>query len=741
MKQLSKLIVLLLCAALLIPAGGCKSPATADETITIPAESGRYTEQLLDIPVPEGYQNQYIIGVSALESGVEVFTCSYLQQGDVWETHYFRHTLLEDGTVKTADEQWLNELAVDGGNELHLKRGADGTLYLFFGNYNEQGESQQCLLVSRDDGKTGTQINGDGLNALTGVNSYGLLADGSIAYTDYYNASIGLLDANGGYLDQLEGESNLVMPAVAAHGTKIATIAPEAKAIRVYDRSDGSSTDFDYDVRQQSATLLEYAPDGALYLCDSTGLYRHTQDGTLWERIMDGSTCNLGLPSFLPIGMTTAQGQPDAIYVYGEGSTLLKYWFDPAAPMAASKTISVFSLHADETVQQAIVVFNRSQSEFAASYTAAMEQGAAGTEQDYIKALNTELLAGTGPDVLILDGLPVNSYIQKGVLADIGAIVDDAEPVLSNIRAASTAGDGVLYAMPSGIRLPFAYAPGGAESAFASLSALANACENAGEVPLLASAAFNYQTLAEVLLNYYGGSLLTGNTDDIRSFLTDAGRVARSIGTDGKLCEGWEAVQGTPDEELLTAMRINNGGPQIWADMTGRAQGALLLPSGSFYSEMIVFSAAEALNAALTGIANQYEPVGLVGVNRASTSLDAAAQFVQTLLSFQVQSANKYSDAFPVNVEALNNKATNVDDTMSQSMRFDETNSLSAEWPSEAVRVQFHALAQQVNSPLMTDTVFGDMVTPVIVSYLDGSDTLETAVVKLESVISTYLSE
>lgn len=741
MKQLTKTIAWMLCAALLLTAVGCKSDPGVVTLSAVQKGTGRYTEQLIELPMPQGYQEQYIIGISALKNGVEVFTSTYSQQGETSQAHYFRHTILDDGTVKTADEPWLNDLASGGGNELHVRRAKDGALYLFFGNYDDQGNSKQNLLVSRDDGKTATQITGEGLDALAGVNSYGVLADGSIAYSDYYNATIGLLDANGGYLDQLEGETSQVSPVVAALGTKVATIAPEAKAIRVYDRADGSSEDIEYAVRQDGTTLLEYAPDGTLYLSDKTGLYRHTQGGTLWERIMEGNACNLGLPSFAPFGMDIMQGEPDTIYVYGEGATLLKYSFDPTAPLSASKTINVFSLRENETVQQAVVVFNRSQNDFAAAYTAAMAQGAAGTEQDYIKALNTELLAGTGPDVLILDGLPVNSYIQKGVLADIGAIVDGAEPVLGNIRKASVASDGVLYAMPSGIKLPYAYAPGNAESTFASLSSLANACENAGTTPLLASAAFNYQTLAEVLLNYYGKSLLSGNADDIRAFLTDAGRVSQSIGTGNKLCEGWEVVQGTPDEEMLAAMRINNGGPQMWADLTGRAQGALLLPFGSFYDGMIVFSAADKMSAPLCGIANQYEPVGMVGINRASGNMDAATMFVQTLLSNAVQSANKFAESFPVNQEAMNKAAKNVDNSISQGMNIDATNSLHSEWPTEAVREQFHTLAQQVSIPLMTDHAFSEMVTPVIVSYLNGSDTLETAVAKLESVISTYLSE
>ena len=50
-------------------------------------------------------------------------------------------------------------------------------------------------------------------------------------------------------------------------------------------------------------------------------------------------------------------------------------------------------------------------------------------------------------------------------------------------------------------------------------------------------------------------------------------------------------------------------------------------------------------------------------------------------------------------------------------------------------------LLQSVDQPLSTDDTLNDMLAPAVVAYLDGSDTLETAAGKMESVVSTYLSE
>ncbi len=193
--------------------------------------------------------------------------------------------------------------------------------------------------------------------------------------------------------------------------------------------------------------------------------------------------------------------------------------------------------------------------------------------------------------------------------------------------------------------------------------------------------------------------------------------------------------------ELLDGMRVNNSGPQIWACVTGKAEDMLLLPIGSIYNGMMATSAAEQMGSTLLDVAGQYMPSGIIGINRASGLQNAAEDFVKTMLSLAVQGGEKYADDFPVNAQALTKMINTVDNSVSQSMRFDATNSLEALWPKEATRNTLLGLLQSVNRPLATDNTLGEMLAPAVVSYLDGSDTLESAAGKMESVIATYLSE
>ncbi|MEA5047168.1 MAG: hypothetical protein VB034_01035 [Eubacteriales bacterium] len=740
-RQIKRGIALLICALLALGAFGCGTTPSGSVDAAKTGAKGRYVEREIKLPMPEGFSEQYVIGICYTENGLEVFTNTYSTVGEETTTWHFRHTISSDGSVKTTDETWLNDLAPRGGNEMRVQRADDGALYLSQTGFSDTYDLVPEILVSHDDGKTGESLTGDGIALLTQANSFGVLANGDIAATEYFNGGYYLLDSKGNLKEKLEGEAKATGPAVAAQGTKIALITKGAQSVKVTDTADGSSVEYPYAFAEQTYPHLAYAPDGMLYLCDATGIYRHSPDGTLWERIVDGSATTIGLPSYILSCLYACGGENGDIYVNGPDDDILQYTYDPAAEAVPSQKITVFSLKENETVQQAVVAFNRMRSDVAVEYTVAMKQDAGATAQDYIKALNTELLAGKGPDVLILDGLPVDSYIEKGVLADIGSVLDGAEEILPNVKAASLAGDGKLYAIPTGVQIPLAFAPGAPAGAFDSLSALASACEASADLPLLPSAAFSNQTLAEVLLRYYGSTLRQGNAQDIPNFLTDAGRIAKAIGATDELGGSWDAVKDYSQEDLLGFMRQQNAGPQIWADMTGHAKGALLLPIGSVYDGMIEFTACEKLNATLYGVGGQYQPTGLVGINRAGTLQDAAGQFVQVMLSYDVQSANRYAEAFPVNAKAFSELIAAVDNTISQAMHLDGGDALEAEWPSDAMRAKLGEILTSANTPLATDTTLSDMLAPAVVAYLQGDDTLETAAGKMESVISTYLSE
>ena len=79
---------------------------------------------------------------------------------------------------------------------------------------------------------------------------------------------------------------------------------------------------------------------------------------------------------------------------------------------------------------------------------------------DDIRTLNTELLSGNGADVLLLDGLPVDSYIEKGVLEDLTDLAADLtgqDSYLAEILKNTAQSGGKIYGMPLKFKIPILF--------------------------------------------------------------------------------------------------------------------------------------------------------------------------------------------------------------------------------------------------------------------------------------------
>ena len=419
---------------------------------------------------------------------------------------------------------------------------------------------------------------------------------------------------------------------------------------------------------------------------------------------------------------------------------VLAYRYDPTVTATADKELTVFSLRPNDTVRQAIVAFSRVRSDVKITYTVAMDNASGGTEQDYIKSLNTELIAKTGPDILILDGLPIDSYIEKDVLTDLTAVLAGTEPMQENIRAAFLR-DGAIYAVPTGFSVPMAVAAAGTETAFDSLPKLADAAEQAGDVPLLTNCAFSFRTLSLYLIQYYGDALQNGDAAAVEAFLTDAKRISGAIGCTALLGAGWDALGDMSQDELYEMCSGYIGMPQIVMAVGNEARDILMQPMGSVRACMEMTEAAGRLNASIVSVNGQFVPAGMVGVNKAGKETEVAAAFVRMLLSYDAQGGNQYAEQFPVNVQALKEMLAYQNDGVSSGMMLSDGSEFSAEWPAKAWRERIGALIDTLDKPLLTDAALQDMLQAEVTAYLDGSNTLAQATERIGSMLSTYLSE
>jgi ABC-type glycerol-3-phosphate transport system substrate-binding protein len=84
-------------------------------------------------------------------------------------------------------------------------------------------------------------------------------------------------------------------------------------------------------------------------------------------------------------------------------------------------------LQDSDTLRQAVNIFRQEYADIYVNLEIGMTDDNGVTLEDALKTLSTDILAGNGPDVLILDGMPVDSYVEKGILIDISDVVDEVK--------------------------------------------------------------------------------------------------------------------------------------------------------------------------------------------------------------------------------------------------------------------------------------------------------------------------
>lgn len=196
--------------------------------------------------------------------------------------------------------------------------------------------------------------------------------------------------------------------------------------------------------------------EGILYV-NRGGMYLYYPGGTMVEQLFEGQETSVGLPETGLMDVET--DEEGKVYLAASDVSSEKpegkiycYQFDGEAPVAETE-LKIYTLLMDPYIEQAAVMFQNEHPEIRIEIQEGMTGKDGVTITDAVKNLNTEIMAGEGPDVMLLDGLSEEDYIEKGMLEDISGIVESAG-ILENIRDVYTEEDGAVYRMPLRFRIP-----------------------------------------------------------------------------------------------------------------------------------------------------------------------------------------------------------------------------------------------------------------------------------------------
>ncbi len=491
-------------------------------------------------------------------------------------------------------------------------------------------------------------------------------------------------------------------------------------------------------------TMLE-VDNGVVYLCDKSGIQLNKEGSSIWETLVDGNQSKLSMPLYT-LSRFILGTESDYYLVMKEdkGVMINRYYYDQTVNSVPSKELSIFSLNESKTIRQAISVFQESHPDVKMNYQVAnskpvsLEYGVSNSEDlaaqtDYVNALNTELLAKKGADILVLDGLPVDSYIEKGVLEDMGSIFApklESGELMENI-ADNYKKDDKVYVMPVRFALPMIYGCSDAVNSTDTLENLATYAKKNSKIPLLAPS--KYRSLAAwFLLTYYDQMINNKNEIDkemFRNYLEEVNQLAVNIDASDDV-----DINGV-NEDGITKVGYWINSALVLNKKLVRTNMEEIVNLDSF---AIPLEATKEWKGSYKVVNKTYRASSLVGMNSAGTQKDLAKEFIQLLFSNEIQSLN-LADGFPIGKAALEGWIKQEEDKTYSMSNEDDT--INAPYPALEDRNKIYKDICALSHPMVNDTAIINMILEESVRYLKGDITSEQATDNVLSRINRYLSE
>ncbi len=678
----------------------------------------------------------------------------------------------DNGATWEEDESLASKMAV----------GTDNTVVIIYddGFYYEKEDkyiAKPSMLVTRSDGtenlydvphtKDGKYPHNIGIadngriffSVLRSSDIYEIKEDGSCEYfMTVQGESPELMQFQGNlmFLDGLEYESPLIYDIEKNEYVEDEILAGFIKE----NYPDGN----DYNGSEVYKMYFFPGEKGVMYIAGKKGLYRHVIGGSAMEQVIDGSLCSLSNPSHEITGMVMLPDD-EFLTVFNSGK-LTRYAYDPNVPTVPDNKLKVYSLKENDTIRMAIALFLSAHNDIAVEYEIGMEEGGSVTREDAIKSLNTKIMAGEGPDVLILDDMPIDSYIEKSMLMDLGTILSGLsgeEEVFENIVQAMKK-DNKVYAMPCEIQIPVMMGGEKYISQIKDLESTADVMEelrNDNQGKELLSICTE-----KGIMRYFAMSCVPAWTTEngeldreaIAEFLEQTKRIYDAQ-TDGLpeetiehykvMNEIWLEIQGECKDDS-SFLRTDDNGIDYVGGTIQLTYSAL--PSVRAYDGMVSINKVEGFEDSKWTImngqsSNVFCAKTLLGINAVSENADSAADFIRLCLGRENQSYLNYGLA--VNKAAFDENFTAYD-WMDENKRYawvSLSNDEGVEFTINVYQSNEEQIAdlrkcmETADTPYMEDTVLENAVYEEGILYMQGAQSLEEAVSAIEKRIAIYMAE
>ena len=477
-KKLKRIFSMVMSLALMVSAVGCSSGSTKKSAM------GRYIEERYEAPT-----DAYVQNMTKLDDGRIAMVCqtydtemklsSFISEdgGQTWsetaidvpkqdgmETSIMNSTILSDGRILIGYyfmEPWVEPEVDENGNiiEEEIVETTDEFEYqepeYKYAIIDQDGAFEE-IVIEQEESEDGMWY---------GTPQFKSATNGDIFYSSSKGDSVVQLDGttfeikNEYFFEDYFNDYSIVGDSLIIYG--FSTIVEFD--INTGDEK-GNLEDLEKEVLgdtvQYYPTFINSGSETKLYYYTTLGLYEYDLAEKKIKQLIDGALSSFG-DTEMNLMSFVEKDNNEFLTVFNDwsngGSAIINFAYDANIPSVPEKQLRIYSLLENDQVRQAVSAYAKANPDTYVKYEVGMTWGEEGiTESDALKTLNTEIAAGNGPDVILLDGLPVESYIEKGLLEDISDVISEytsQDLIFKNIADAYTV-DGKIYQFPTKVKFP-----------------------------------------------------------------------------------------------------------------------------------------------------------------------------------------------------------------------------------------------------------------------------------------------
>ncbi len=742
-KYVRRLAALLLSAVLAVGLlSGCGKGKTEEQNKENTSVKGCYVEADIELPIQDG---EKILNMVKSKDGNPVLF-SQAEGGQVFRYEY------KEGDWELAQLDWITQL-YDGQN-FHLQEIQETKE----GIQVARGTDEEMLthIARSEDGQTGAEqtipyLSQQGDIGYPAVTNLQIDGAGNYWLSDLYQSKVVVIDASTmevmQEINSVEGNSSEQRMLFAAENGDMAANTEDG-VITIYDSEAAEKGTMKID---QQEGIMMCGDEENWHIISGEGIMRMVLGNEVGEVILDGTMASMGSSLNRITGII--KGQEDDFYVlYSQPKastwSLMHYTYDAEAMAVPENTLRVFGLSANATVEDALLGFQKTHPDVKVEFlTSGKEEG---ITMDDIRTLNTELLGGNGADVLLLDGLSAESYIDKGILADLTDLADGLmaqESYLESILKSTAQKDGKIYGMPVKFSVPVIYGDENTKGALSSLDSLKSYLEEHPEASIFGIAQRDY--IRDFLFQMYQDEIIKKDGKVDQEKLADLLEIEVKIAANAR-AEVFDE-DGSAQMDMGTAAKIfqqdmfSNGGS---AAIINHPDSVATSKIASVTDMMTPYTLMRQMGLSPDTLEGLYIPKGIVGINKDTKQKEITEEFVKYLFSPEVQ-GKPVGDGLSVlesgmgilKEELASEYATGLVTMSSWKFEGEEEIVLDVSYPTEEEVDGLITICRTLKKPATQDCVIWNIYQTEADECLGGNIDAKTAAKNIAQKVDTYLAE